>query len=79
MDNNNNNVEVDDSYILRDDKIKLLGYIKTIYLNKYGWADDILSKCLILEHYNSIIKNINKADYLKEKELENTKDLLDCL
>tara|TARA_R110000868_G_scaffold200345_9_gene447719 strand:+ start:602 stop:895 length:294 start_codon:yes stop_codon:yes gene_type:complete len=68
---------VDDSWIYEKDKIDLLKYIKTLYNKKFTWADDTLLKCLITKHYNDTILNINKEDYLKEKEEETTLDLIE--
>jgi len=70
-DNDNNmivecNEEMDDSYILPEHKRQLLITIKKIYEKNYEWADDILMKCMIKEHYKSVIKNMNKNDYLEE-------------
>lgn len=68
---------VDDSWIYEKDKIDLLKYIKTLYNKKFTWADDTLLKCLITKHYNDTILNMNKEDYLKEKEQETTLDLIE--
>jgi hypothetical protein len=68
---------VDDSWIYDKDKIDLLKYIKTLYNKKFTWADDTLLKCLITKHYNDTILNMNKEDYLKEKEEETTLDLIE--
>ena len=68
---------VDDSWIYDKDKIDLLKYIKTLYSKKFPWSDDTLLKCLITKHYNDTILNINKEDYLKEKEEETTLDLIE--
>jgi len=70
-DNDNNmivecNEEMDDSYILPEHKRQLLITIKKIYEKNYEWADDILMKCMIKEHYKSVIKNMIKSDYLEE-------------
>jgi|TARA_R100000084_G_C4649655_1_gene148918 hypothetical protein len=68
---------IDDSWIHETDKIVLLKYIKTLYSNKFAWADDTLLKCLITKHYNDTINNMNKEEYLIEKETENTLDIID--
>tara|TARA_R110000796_G_scaffold244357_1_gene367397 strand:+ start:370 stop:651 length:282 start_codon:yes stop_codon:yes gene_type:complete len=72
-------IEVDDSWITQQDKIDLLKFIKHLYSKKHEWADDILMKCLIKKHYNDVINNMNKEDYLKEKAEETTSDLIDRL
>tara|TARA_Y100001937_G_C7129682_1_gene336656 strand:+ start:281 stop:574 length:294 start_codon:yes stop_codon:yes gene_type:complete len=70
-------ITVDDSWIQEKDKLDLLKHIKTLYSEKYVWADDVLIKCLVKKHYNDVINNMNKEDYLKEKEAETTNDLID--
>lgn len=72
-------IEVDDSWITPQDKIDLLKHIKLLYSKKHEWADDILMKCLIKKHYNEVVANMNKEDYLKEKAEETTSDLIDRL
>ncbi len=72
-------IEVDDSWITPQDKIDLLKFIKHLYSKKHEWADDILMKCLIKKHYNEVVSNMNKEDYLKEKAEETTSDLIDRL
>ena len=44
---------VDDSYIKAEDKKQLLIIIKNIYETRMPWADQILMKCMIKEHYNA--------------------------
>jgi len=68
---------IDDSWIHEKDKIDLLKYIKTLYSNKFPWADDTLLKCLITKHYNDTINNMNKDEYLIEKDTENTLHIID--
>ena len=72
-------IEIDDSWITQQDKIDLLKFIKHLYSKKHEWADDILMKCLIKKHYNEVVSNMNKEDYLKEKAEETTSDLIDRL
>jgi len=72
-------IEVDDSWITQQDKIDLLKFIKHLYSKKHEWADDLLMKCLIKKHYNEVVSNMNKEDYLKEKAEETTSDLIDRL
>ena len=66
--------ETDDSWVLPEDKRKLLQHIKELYSKKYEWADDILMKCLMKHHYNEVITAMDKDEYLKEKEQEQTVD-----
>jgi uncharacterized FlgJ-related protein len=74
-----NDESIDDSYIKAEDKKNLLITIKKIYETNMAWADDILLKCMIKEHYKSVIKNINKQDYLEEISKSDINTLLDQL
>jgi len=58
--------EPDDSYILKEDKLNLIKIIKNIYNNKFPWADEVLLRVLIKKHYNNVINNINKYEYINE-------------
>jgi len=58
--------EPDDSYILKEDKLNLIKIIKNIYNNKFPWADEVLLRVLIKKHYNNVINNINKDEYINE-------------
>jgi len=58
--------EADDSYILKEDKLNLIRIIKNIYNNKFAWADEVLLRVLIKKHYNNVINNINKYEYINE-------------
>jgi hypothetical protein len=60
----------DDSFITKEDKLKLLDVIKTeVDLNpEYNWADDIMTKCIISWKYKKTCQKINKDDYLKEQQ-----------
>lgn len=62
----NSTEDFDDTWIDPKHKKELLITIKQIYETAYPWADDILMKCLVKEHYKGVIKNMNKEDYLKE-------------
>jgi len=68
--------EFDDSYILKEDKLALIRCIKKIYENTMSWADDILMRVIVKQHYNNVIKNMNKEDYLKEIQDTNINNLL---
>ena len=74
-----NDEDIDDSYIKPEDKKNLLITIKKIYETNMPWADDILLKCMIKEHYKSVIKNMNKKDYLDEINKNDVDTLLDQL
>ena len=74
-----NDEDIDDSYIKPEDKKNLLITIKKIYETNMPWADDILLKCMIKEHYKSVIKNMNKQDYLDEINKNDLDTLLDQL
>ena len=62
--------DFDDSWIKPTHKKELLITIKQIYNTSYTWADDILIKCLVKQHYKTTIKNMNKEAYLKDLEEE---------
>jgi hypothetical protein len=62
--------DFDDSWVKPQHKKELLITIKQIYNTSYTWADDILIKCLVKEHYKTTIKNMNKEEYLKDLEEE---------
>ncbi len=63
---NENENEVNDYYLLKEDKLNLIRIIKNIYKNMFPWADDVLMSCLIKEHYKNVIKNMNEEEYKKE-------------
>jgi hypothetical protein len=60
---NENENEVNDSYILKEDKLNLIRTIKNIYKNSMPWADDALMSVLVKEHYKNVINNMNEEDY----------------
>jgi len=60
--------DFDDSWVLPEDKKNLLITIKQIYNTSYTWADDVLIKCLVMEHYKGVIKGMDKEKYLLELE-----------
>ena len=64
----NSTGEFDDSWIEPAHKKELLKTIKKIYETSYPWADDVLMKCLIKEHYMETISHIDKEQYLREIE-----------
>ena len=62
----NSTCDFDDSWIDPKHKKELLITIKQIYETAYPWSDNVLLKCLVMEHYKGVIKNMNKEAYLKE-------------
>ena len=60
---NENQNDVNDSYILKEDKLNLIRTIKNIYKNSMPWADDALMSVLVKEHYKNVINNMNEEDY----------------
>ena len=69
--------DFDDSWIKPTHKKELLITIKQIYNTSYTWADNILIKCLVKEHYKGVIKGINKEKYLQElEEQDDTETML---
>tara|TARA_R100001440_G_scaffold38478_1_gene58122 strand:- start:116 stop:358 length:243 start_codon:yes stop_codon:yes gene_type:complete len=63
---NENENEVNDYYILKEDKLNLIRVIKNIYKNSMPWADDVLMRVLVKEHYKNVIKNMDEEEYKKE-------------
>ena len=66
----NSTEDFDDSWIDPKHKKELLITIKQIYETAYPWADNVLMKCLVMQHYKGVIKNMNKEAYLKECDEE---------
>ena len=63
---NENEDKVNDYYILKEDKLNLIRVIKNIYKNSMPWADDVLMRVLVKEHYKNVIKNMDEEEYKKE-------------
>ena len=81
MEQNENHV-VDDSYIELEDKKNLLKTIKYGYDKSFPWADDNLIECLIKDFYRQVVQNMDKDQYLLEKEKQragNVDDILDLI
>ena len=57
---------VDDTFILPEHKKELIKIIKGIYEKSMPWADNVLFKCTVLNHYQQIISNLDKEAYLSE-------------
>lgn len=74
-----NDKEVDDTYILKEDKLSLIRTIKNIYQNTMPWADDVLMRVLVKKHYNNVIENMDKEQYLNEIKNQNINNLLDYI
>ena len=69
--------DFDDSWVKPADKKNLLITIKQIYNSSYTWADDVLIKCLVKEHYKGVIKGMDKEKYLQElEEQDDTETML---
>ena len=62
--------EVNDSYILKEDKLNLIRTIKKIYNEKFPWADSVLMRCLVKHHYSQVIENMKEEDY--KRDITNT-------
>ena len=74
-----NDKEVDDTYILKEDKLSLIRTIKNIYQNTMPWADDVLMRVLVKKHYNNVIENMDKEQYLNEIKNQNINNLIDYI
>ena len=72
----NSTEDFDDSWIDPKHKKELLITIKQIYETAYPWADNVLMKCLVMQHYKGVIKNMNKEDYLKECDEEDNVSIM---
>ncbi len=79
IEDNDEDIEFDDSYLRAEDKKQLLITIKKIYEKNYYWADQALMKCMIKHHYKETIKNMNKNEYLEEISKSDINTLLDQL
>jgi len=79
MDNLINENELNDSYILKEDKLNLIRTIKNIYIKKFPWADDALMRVLIREHYKQTINNMNEEDYINEIKNNNVDNLIESI
>ena len=75
MDCENENVP-DDSYILKEDKLTLIRTIKNIYKTTMPWADDVLMRVVVKEHYKNVIENMNKEEYINELKNNNINNLI---
>lgn len=65
-----NEKELNDVYILKEDKLNLIRTIKQIYNEKFPWADSVLLRCLVKDHYRQVIENMTEEDY--KRDITNT-------
>ena len=65
-----NEYELNDSYILKEDKLNLIRIIKKIYNEKFSWADTVLLRCLVKDHYRQVIENMTEEEY--KRDITNT-------
>jgi len=65
-----NEYELNDSYILKEDKLNLIRIIKKIYNEKFHWADTVLLRCLVKDHYRQVIENMTEEEY--KRDITNT-------
>jgi len=74
-------IKYDDSYVDKADKLKLLEVIESELSEdpEFKWADAIMKKCLITYRYKKVMQNLNKEQYLNEKQKlnENILNVLD--
>lgn len=70
---------IDDDYIHFEDKKNLLQTIKYGYDKNFPWADDCLIQVLVKDFYRQVIKNMDKEQYLLEKERQQSGNVDDIL
>jgi len=69
--------KIDDSFVEDEDKIKLIEAVKYIVETEYKVYPSPMNQILIEKMYYNCIKNMNKDDYLKEKEDLKSKSILE--
>jgi len=69
--------KIDDSFVEDEDKIKLIEAVKYIVETEYKVYPSPMNQILIEKMYYNCIKNMNKEDYLKEKEDLKSKSILE--
>jgi len=69
--------KIDDSFVEDEDKIKLIEAVKSIIERDYKVYPSPMNEILIEKMYYDCIKNMNKDDYLKEKEDLKSKSILE--
>lgn len=72
------NYEIDDSWIHNDDKKILLNHLKELYTKQFSWGADYLIKNMVMYHYRQTVQRMSepeqKKQYLKEKEEQKNKE-----
>lgn len=69
--------KIDDSFVEDEDKMKLIEAVKSIIERDYKVYPSPMNEILIEKMYYDCIKNMNKDDYLKEKEDLKSKSILE--
>lgn len=69
--------KIDDSFVEDEDKMKLIEAVKFIVERDYKVYPSPMNQILIEKIYYDCIKNMNKDDYLKEKEDLKSKSILE--
>lgn len=71
-------LELDDSWFDREDKINLFKHLKLLYEKKFVWGAEALIKSFMLTHYKAFIDKMHEGnniqEYLREKEENKEKD-----
>ncbi len=56
----------DDRFLEKEDRKDLLLFLKEFYKEKYPWADDILHRIMVRDHYCRAVKNMDIEQYKKD-------------
>jgi hypothetical protein len=59
-----------DDFLAKEDRKKLIQFLTRLYNDKHQWMDEILVKCCVKEHYKSVLENMDREMYFREKEQE---------
>jgi hypothetical protein len=65
-----------DDFLDKADRKKLIQFLTKLYNNNHQWMDDLLVKCCVKEHYKSVVQNMDKEMYFREKEEEDDYEAL---
>lgn len=65
-----------DDFLYKEDRKKLIQFLTKLYNKNHQWMDDLLVKCCVREHYKSVVENMDKELYFREKEEEDDFDAL---
>ena len=65
-----------DDFLYKEDLKKLIQFLTKLYNKNHQWMDDLLIKCCVREHYKSVVENMDKELYFREKEEEDDFDAL---